>query len=315
MLFDSIWKDLKWQYQYGSPLVKIIFINAFVFIILNLLSVIDYFAKTNFGSFTLELISFKASKELLYQPWSILTYQFTQVGFLHILFNMLWLHLFGSIVSDFIGKNKIVPLYIIGGFFGAILYSIISAILFFSKSDLYNANNIMYGASAGVMAVVLAAATLAPNYEIRLLLLGNVKIKWIALVTVILDIIFLNDGNLGGHLSHLGGAFFGWLFITQLRNGNDYAHKFYAIIDFFKNIFKKKPKMKVVYNEKKEKVYAEETKKQQHQHQKNTNNNRPLNKQEKQKQLDTILDKINSSGYDSLNKDEKDFLYQISKED
>lgn len=310
MLFNSIWKDLKWQFEFGSPLVKIIFINVFVFICINFLLVIDFFAKTSIAATVLDYLSFKASKDFLYQPWSVLTYQFTHLNFLHLLFNMLWLYWFGSIINDFIGKNKILPLYILGGFCGALFYAVISNILLQTRPDLSTANAIMCGASAGVMAIVLATATLAPNYEVRLLFIGGIKIKWIALVIVLLDIIFLNDKNLGGHLSHLGGAFFGWLYIAQLRNGRDFAHTFYDVIDFFKNVFKRKPKLKVVYKEK-QKVYSNVK----HQQNDKTKTQSTLSKQEKQKQLDTILDKINSSGYDSLSKEDKDFLYQISKED
>jgi membrane associated rhomboid family serine protease len=313
MLFNSIWKDLQWQYKFGSPLIKIIFINAFIFIAINFLLIIDFFVKSNLGDFVLEHLSFKANRELLYQPWSILSYQFTHVGFMHILFNMLWLYWFGNIISDFIGKNKILPIYILGGFFGAIFYSIITILLQYTRPDL-STNGIMYGASAGVMAIVIATATLAPNYEIRMLFLGNVRIKWIAFITILLDILMIRDGNLGGHLAHLGGAFFGWIYIIQLRNGRDFAHTFYNVIDFFKNIFKKNPKLKVVHNQK-EKVFAHEEKKQQQNHKQTQQRHHSMNKQEKQKQLDSILDKINSSGYDSLSKDEKDFLFQMSKED
>jgi membrane associated rhomboid family serine protease len=313
MLFNSIWKDLQWQYKFGSPLIKIIFINAFIFIAINFLLIIDFFVKSNLGDFVVEHLSFKANRELLYQPWSILSYQFTHVGFMHILFNMLWLYWFGNIISDFIGKNKILPIYILGGFFGAIFYSIITILLQYTRPDL-STNGIMYGASAGVMAIVIATATLAPNYEIRMLFLGNVKIKWIAFVTILLDILMIRDGNLGGHLAHLGGAFFGWIYIIQLRNGRDFAHTFYSVIDFFKNIFKKKPKLKVVHKQK-EKVFAHDEKKQQQNQKQTQQQHHSMNKQEKQKQLDTILDKINSSGYDSLSKDEKDFLFQMSKED
>ncbi|MCB9074561.1 MAG: rhomboid family intramembrane serine protease [Chitinophagales bacterium] len=314
MLFGSIWKDLKWHLKFGVPLTKIIYANVFVFLLLSFLNVIDFFSKLHTSTWLLEHLSFFPSRQFFFQPWGILTYQFTHIGFMHILFNMLWLYWFGMIVQDFIGRNKIVPLYLFGGFFGAVFFALITNLIQLADPN-FNLNGSMHGASAGVMAIVWAAATLSPNYEIRLLLLGNIKLKWIALAILVLDIIMLNDGNFGGHIAHIGGAFFGWLYITLLRNGNDLTHPFYDVIDFFKSIFKKKEKMKVVYRkpQQQQKVYAGQEKKQQTN--KKESEFSELNKREKQEKLDNILDKINSSGYDSLTSAEKEFLFKISKED
>jgi membrane associated rhomboid family serine protease len=313
MLFDSIWKDLRWHFRFGSPLTKIIYINIFVFLVINLLIIIGLFSGKDTDSWLVNKLSFAASKTFLYQPWSLLTYQFTHIGLMHILFNMLWLYWFGNIVQDFIGKDKIVPIYILGGFCGAIFFAITSFLVNYTNEAVH-IGAYLYGASAGVMAVVFAAATLSPNYEIRLLFLGNVKLKWIALVILVLDIVMLPDGNFGGHIAHLGGAFFGWIYISMLRKGKDWAHTFYDVTNFFGSIFERKPKMKIVYQQpQKEKVYAQKENKQQQ-----TNKNKDtaaMSKREKQEILDSILDKINSSGYDSLTPSEKEFLFKMSKED
>jgi membrane associated rhomboid family serine protease len=306
MYGNSIWDDIKWQYRYGSPLIRIILINCACFIFINLLLLIDFFSGKDFGLTVSSYLSFWSDETFFYRPWSIFTFQFLHIGLLHLLFNMLALYWFGQIVQDFLGKNKIWPLYLLGGFAGAILFSVGYHLI-----NLTNPGHVsteVLGASAGVMAIVLAAATLSPDYEINLFIFGPVKIKWIAFVYVLLDILMIRDNNAGGHIAHLGGALFGWIYIKQLRNGHDLARPYYAVTDFFIGLFSKKNKLKVEYRNK-EKEYANVANKKQKQSQQD------ISKQSKQERLDEILDKISKSGYDSLNKEEKDFLFQISKED
>jgi membrane associated rhomboid family serine protease len=303
----DIWKDIKWQYTYGSDLIKLILINGAVFLLVNLISLpFALFLKEN----PVDLVSwfslYASPRNLLYHPWGIFTYMFLHEGFFHILFNMLFLYWFGQIVQDMIGKPKILPLYIFGGIAGGLLY-ILSYNVFPLFNNAVSAASCL-GASAGVMAVVLAAATIAPDFEIGLMFIGPVKIKWIALVYVLLDLIGIQSGNAGGHIAHLGGALFGFIFIRQLQNGNDLSKPFYAVTDFFTNLFKKKNKLKVEYKKEKEYAATFSNKKSAG----NTTNKNEINKQEK---LDAILDKINKSSYDSLSKEEKDFLFKISQED
>ena len=300
----DIWKDIKWQYQYGSDLIKLILINVAVFVIVNIISLpFILFLKENPIDLVSWLSLYASPKNLLYHPWGIITYMFLHEGFFHILFNMLFLYWFGQIVQDMIGKPKILPIYIFGGIAGGLLFILAYNFLPLFGNVVASASCI--GASAGVMAIVFAAATIAPDHQIGLMFLGPVKIKWIALVYLILDLIGIQNGNAGGHIAHLGGALFGFVYIRQLQNGNDFAKPFYAVIDFFKNLFKKKSKLKVEY--KNEKEYASTFSNKQ-----NTANKKETNKQEK---LDAILDKINRSSYDSLSKEEKDFLFKISQED
>jgi membrane associated rhomboid family serine protease len=308
MYGNSIWDDLKWQYRYGSPLIRIIILNAAVFVFINLLLLFDFFTGKNIGTLVSSYLSFWSDSTFFFRPWSILTFQFMHAGFLHLLFNMLALYWFGQIVQDFIGKNKIWPLYLMGGFAGAVLFSIGYHVVNLTNPGHVSAEVI--GASAGVMAMVLAAATLSPDYEIRLVIFGPVKIKWIAFVYVVLDFLMIRDSNAGGHIAHLGGALYGWIYVRQLRNGHDLARPYYAVVDFFTGLFRKKDKLKVEYR-RPEKEYANMGNKKQSQKQSQQN----TQQRSKQERLDEILDKISKSGYESLNKEEKDFLFQISKED
>ncbi len=301
----NIWQDIKWQYRYGSDLIKLILINIAVFIIVNLINIpFILFAKTVPFNLVDFLSLYASPHNFVRHPWGIFTYMFIHEGFWHILWNMLGLYWFGQIVQDMIGKPKILPLYIFGGIFGGLLYMLAYNIFpLFSNTVAVSS---CIGASAGVMAIVLAAATIAPNFELGFAIIGPVKIKWIALVYVVLDLINIQGGNAGGHIAHLGGALFGFVFIKQLQSGNDFTRPFYAVTDFFSNLFKKKSKLKVEY--KKEYVYTSE---------KNTKSNTAQQKEtaSKQEKLDAILDKINRSSYDSLSKEEKEFLFKISQED
>jgi membrane associated rhomboid family serine protease len=301
----NIWQDIKWQYRYGSDLIKLILINIAVFMIVNLINIpFILFAKTVPFNLVDFLSLYASPHNFVRHPWGIFTYMFIHEGFWHILWNMLGLYWFGQIVQDMIGKPKILPLYIFGGIFGGLLYMLAYNVFpLFSNSVGFSS---CIGASAGVMAVVLAAATIAPNFELGFAIIGPVKIKWIALVYVVLDLINIQGGNAGGHIAHLGGALFGFVFIKQLQNGNDFTRPFYAVTDFFSNLFKKKSNLKVEY--KKEYAYTSE---------KNTKSNTAQQKEtiSKQEKLDAILDKINRSSYDSLSKEEKEFLFKISQED
>lgn len=302
----NIWQDIKWQYRYGSDLIKLILINIAVFIIVNLINIpFILFSKSIPFDITGFLSLYASPHNLLRHPWGFFTYMFMHAGFFHLLFNMLGLYWFGQIVQDMIGKPKILPIYIFGGFFGGLLY-ILAYNVFPVFSNVVSSATCI-GASAGVMAIVLAAATIAPDYELRFAIFGNIKIKWIALAYVILDLINIQNSNAGGHIAHLGGALFGFIFIKQLQNGNDFSKPFYAVTDFFSGLFKKKSKLKVEY--KKEYAYTSSGKQTKGN---TTQQNETISKQEK---LDAILDKINRSSYDSLSKEEKDFLFKISQED
>jgi len=168
----------------------------------------------------------------------------------------------------------------------------------------------LIGASAGVMAVLVGIATYIPNMRVKLLLIGSIKFWYIAAFLVALDIIQIPMSNAGGHLAHLGGAALGYVYTKQLQKGNDIGSWFEKIMDSFASLFKsteRKAKMKTVYRKNTNKKSATQ--------QRRSFSSRKLNKDEKQKQIDAILDKISKSGYDSLNKSEKDFLFKAGKED
>ena len=232
-------------------------------------------------------------KLLLFRPWTILTHMFVHDGFLHVLFNMMWLYFGGTLFLTFHDSKKLLSTYLLGGLSGALLFILSMNLLPIFKDSIAFA----VGASAAVLAIVVAVATTAPNYVVRLVLIGPVKLKYIAIVSVLLDVLLIPQGNAGGHIAHLGGAFFGFIFASQLKRGNDLT------VDFLKPIFWLRDRIpsggkgiKVVHSKPKSRYeYNEE-------------------KGSKQEQVDAILDKIKRSGYDSLSKKEKEILFKASKE-
>jgi len=243
----SIIDDLKHQYKTGTALIKFIFINVAVFILVHLIGLlIFFFTGVSGSSMVAYWLALPADfGQLILKPWSIITYMFLHEGFLHIAFNMLILYFGGQIFLQFLDAKKLIGTYILGGISGGLLF-----ILTFNIFPVFNeivSGALALGASASVMAVLIAIAAYVPNYTVRLMLLGNVKLKYIALFYVIMDIISIPQGNAGGHIAHLGGAFFGFYFIYRLRNGKDITVGVNRLLNYIAHLFSSKRKMKVVY--------------------------------------------------------------------
>lgn len=243
----------------------------------------------------LRLFAVPASlRTLAMKPWTLITYMFTHKDILHILFNMLWLYWFGRIFLEYLDQRKLVVVYILGGISGAIVY-----VLSFNIFPVFTSlipESVAIGASASVMAVVVAIAAYVPNYPVHLLLIGRVKIIWIAVGIFVLTSFMDFSVNSGGKLAHMGGALFGYLYIVNLRKGKDPGRTLNRIIDSIASLFKaRKEKMKVSYSRKK------------------TDYEYNKAKAERQEKIDRILDKISKGGYDSLTKEEKDLLFSESQ--
>ncbi|MDY0102577.1 MAG: rhomboid family intramembrane serine protease [Lentimicrobium sp.] len=231
---------------------------------------------------------------LLSKPWTLLTYMFLHTEFFHILFNMLWLYWFGVIFVQYLSQRQLLGTYIFGGIAGALLY--VAAFNLFPVFDVARESALALGASASVLAIVVAISFYVPEYTIHLLLIGPVKIKYIAIFTVILDVFMISSANAGGHIAHLGGALWGFLWIKMIP-GFDPTSIFEPLLNLSKPKTLRKPKRKFRVH----------------------HNDRPMNdddynrqKAEKQKRMDAILDKISRSGYDSLTREEKDLLFSNS---
>lgn len=287
-MFESIKRDIQHQYMYGGMTVRLVLINLGIFVTIMLFRLVLFIVNAGqipgvFYTLTDGLSLANSWKLILFRPWTLITHMFFHTGFFHILINMLYLFWFGRVLENLLGNRKVLNTYILSGLAGALLYFIFSRIL-------YETTTYALGASAAVMGIAVAAATMAPDHEFQLLFIGRVKLKFLVLALVLLDLIMIPAmSNSGGHIAHIGGAIMGYVYIKLLYQGIDLGD-----INFKPNI--KRPKFDVYVNEEK----------------KSSNPANPR-KQKTQDRIDEILEKIKLSGYESLTQEEKDFLYEASK--
>lgn len=286
----------------NNGLIQIILINVIVFVALIVFKVVFTLSGlSEIYSSVLGYLMLPADfATFIFQPWSLITYFFTHEGFLHIIFNMLFLFWFGKLIQDFLGNNRLISLYVIGGIVGGLFYMLIYNVVPFYH-DRVDAS-LMLGASAGVFAVVVGSATFMPNHTFFLLILGAVRIKYIALFYVLLSLSRTIGSNAGGELAHIGGAIIGFLFIKQLQKGNDLGTPVIQAMDFFKGLFKPSPKIKVTH-----KKSGSSTKRAA------SSSPSSAGGRTDQAEIDAILDKISDKGYESLSKEEKQKLFNASR--
>lgn len=306
-MFKSIYNDIKGQFNYGNNVTRLLLINVIVFVVLWI--IYAFIALTQGPGFMEVRNTFRdfftlppSLLGMLKKPWTIFTHMFLHESPMHLIGNMIGLYIFGRIFGDLLGDRRVVPLYILGGLMG-ILFIQLAVVVF--KIDIGHA----LGASAAVMAIVVASAIIAPNYEIRLILFGNVKIKYIALVYIIFDIIGLaNLSNTGGHFAHIGGMLMGWFYILMIQANNDPAVWMNKSFDSIKNFFSPKAKP-----QKKEKSPLSVKYKATVPRANRSNKKASMQTISYQEKLDAILEKISKNGIASLSKEEKEFLDKASK--
>ena len=291
----GLWNDIKESFRKGNYLTRLIYINVAVFIAIAIVSVIGFLMKNPLlTEKSINLLAIPASLKLfLVKPWTIITYMFTHKDIWHILFNMLWLYWFGRIFLEYLDQKKLVAVYLLGGICGAIVF-VLSFNIFPAFTEQLDIS-VAIGASASVMAVVMAIAVCVPNYSITLFLLGRIKIIYIALGIFILTSVMDFSVNSGGKLAHIGGALFGYLYIVGMRKGRDPGKWINKIIDSMATIFRPSKKMKVTH---KKPV---------------TDYDYNRAKAERQAKINKILEKISKGGYDSLTREEKDYLFRESQ--
>lgn len=298
----SLFDEIKRYYSTGDTLRRLILINIGVFIFVHLFALVLFLFNLQTGQFNpvVKWLSLPAYPgDLLLRPWTVVTYMFLHEGLFHIVFNLLWLFWFGRMFLTSFRQKQLTAVYLLGGFAGGFLY--ILAYNIFPVFDQYKMSSLALGASAAVMAIVIAISAYKPNYAINLLLIGPVKIKYIAIVVVVLDVISIKMGNAGGHIAHLGGALFGYWFGESAKSGKNITKGFSRFLDKFFAFFKMGPKMHVSH---KKSTYK-------------WGNTRKMDdfeynrrKADDQQRMDEILDKISKKGYASLSREEKEFLFR-----
>jgi len=285
----SIVEDFKMQYRTGGVTQQLIFWNVGIGLAFFL---IRAFSPPVF-QIVIDWISLQSVlSEAIVKPWTFITYAFLHADFWHLLFNMIVLNFASRLFLTYFTQKQFFGLYLLGGIFAGMVFVL---------TDLFLQNDtFLVGASGAIMAVLIAAATYSPLSEVRLLLIGNVKLWHIAVVLLILDLIQIPMSNTGGHLAHIGGSLFGFLYIKLLQNGTDLSKIVSNVIDYFVSLFtpRKSAPFKKVHKNVNQQTKASKPKTQ---------------KDITQQQIDEILDKISKSGYDSLTKEEKEFLFKVGK--
>ncbi|WP_423148608.1 rhomboid family intramembrane serine protease [Rubrolithibacter danxiaensis] len=282
-LFKELWFKMVHS---GSRMNLFIGINIAVFLLIGIIHVLEVLGGNDgiiSGWITAQLAMPAYLPAFLYKFWTPFTYMFTHTEFFHILFNMLWLYWMGRIFEDFMNARQFTFTYLAGGLAGAAIFILAYNLFPVFQSSLPAA--LILGASASVSAIVIATATLVPDYSIMLLFFGEVKLKYLALVFILMDILSIAGNNPGGSIAHLGGALLGFVYIKQLRRGTDWS-----------KLFKRKQKLHVIKNVQ-------------------TKSAGTATRLPDQDVIDKILDKISKSGYESLTRQEKEQLFKASNKE
>lgn len=290
----NFWNIVKQQFRDGDSIIRLIFINLILFTSVKIISIVFLLFNIDFTWAASYLSAPAYMPDLLNVAWTPLTYMFFHEDVLHILFNMLTLYWFGRLFLMFFTPKQLVALYILGGFVGYVFFAGAYNLFPYFQSSIKG--SVLLGASGSIMAIILAAATKSPEMQMRFLLLGNVKLKYIALVAVLASFFGITSNNAGGEIAHLGGALMGYLFVVSLRQGRDITAWLNKLMDAVSGFFKPR-KLKV----KKNKSYAGR---------KMTDAEYNQSKVKRMQDIDRILDKIKSSGYESLSAQEKRQLFE-----
>lgn len=288
-----------------NALTWLIIINAVVFVLIFFLKIFYYLSGSPANDFYAGILDWfvlpKSLHVLATRPWTVITYMFTHDSIWGLISTLLWLWGFGYILQDLTGNKKLIPLYLYGGLAGALSFLLITNLLPASVQNAATGYPLV-GGGASVMAVAIATTTLAPNYRIFPMLNGGIPLWVLTLIFVAIDYATVAGSSTGSALAHLGGGAMGFLFVYQLRRGNDWGEWMGNFYDWLNDLFNPNKKHKV--RPVKEQHFYKTTKK-------------PFHKTPhfSQQRLDEILDKINQKGYHHLSEEEKEFLQKASKED
>lgn len=286
----NIIEEIKYQAKFGNAITKIIFVNAIVFVLLFAANLFIKISLNNAFSLNSAVAVPASFSELFNHPWTIITYQFSDFHFIHFLFNCIGLYFVGQLFFDFYKQNEAWKIYVLGGISGALLFVITSSFVPGFKNNLP-----LIGSSASLYAIFFATASYAPHFKINLFGVIPTRLMWLAIGFLFLDVLSLIGTNPGGHLAHIGGAVFGFIY-AKFKQGQ-------IQVKLFEPVIVQKPI---------EKKFTVEVN-HQYNRQRQTNPT-TIDRKPSQDEVDAILDKINLYGYDRLSKEEKDLLFKASQD-
>ncbi len=288
--------NLKVFFKQKSLLSRLILINIGVFLLISIVNLINYLFQIESTGFYGPIVPYLALPSdlgsLSLKPWTLLTYMFSHESFFHLFFNMLVLYFGGSIFREYLSKRKLLSMYLLGGISGGLLYVI--SYNYFPVFQNSVAVSVAIGASASVLAILVAIATYVPNYHVHLLIIGKLRLKYLAIILVVIDIISIQGNNPGGHIAHIGGALYGFISIMFFKKGFDFS----KWLSLPKISFRRGPRKSYSNPNYAKRPVTDE----------DYNRKRAAN----QAEIDKILEKISKSGYASLSKSEKEKLFKMS---
>lgn len=304
MAYRSIYEEIKDQFKFGTHTVRLCLLLLGIYLAILVIQILGKIPNIGFDitDFTYWVGMPAGFQAWIYKPWTIFTYALVHLSIWHILNNLLGLYIFGRILEEFVGSKYIRPVFILGALAGGLAFLISSTVF-----ENYFANSSMIGASAGVLALLFAAVRVTPDYTIGILFIGQVRIKYIALFILILDLAFIaNDANTGGHIAHIAGAMMGYFVMSQVYNGVDVTTLISGVKSKLfptKTASEKAKHLKVVY--KKNTGSTDER----------TRSKISSDRKSDIENIDKILDKINEKGgIDQLTKEEREILFRAPKD-
>ena len=310
----GIIEEIKNRYRSGSLLIKLIFINAGIFLAVKLSVFVLMLAGID-ASVVMDMVELPSSwAEVTMRPWTLVTYMFMHGDLMHIFFNMLCLYWMGMVFLEFNTPKQLVALYVLSGLMGAAFYLMAYNLL----PGFAGASSGLVGASASVLGVLVSACMRAPNYRINLLFIGSVALKWVAIVMVVLGVISFDGNNLGGHIAHAGGAVMGVIYALLLRCGFDITKGINRLIDRISDLFERHPKPmgepvqggRYHYGKSESDNASKSTKSST---KSDSDDLRSQYVTKEQAEVDAILEKIKVSGYASLSQEEKKRIFTAGK--
>ena len=290
----ALFSDIEKFSKQKSILFYLIGINLAVFLLIKIVGIVLLLFNIDQGNMFVWIELPASFPALFHRPWTLISYMFTHQGFLHIAFNLLWLYWFGQIFLQFFTPKQLNTVYLLGGIVGGLLFMFSYNIFPYFQDR--TEKSYLIGASASVMAIVFASAFYKKDYRINLLFLGNIRLIYIAFFLFILDFISIDSDNPGGHIAHIGGALMGFWYAQAYTKGKDLTAGINRFFDNIANLFTKKQKPAKSTHRWSETDYEY--------------NKRRSNEN---KEIDSILDKIKKSGYNSLSENEKKTLFNARR--
>jgi membrane associated rhomboid family serine protease len=314
---SSISDDIRMRWATGGMVVRLLLVNVAVYLLLATLGLLETMGipvPNPGGAFGLATTS--DLHLLIRRPWSIVTHMFVHLGVWHLVMNLLILWWMGGMFRSYFGDRRTLSTYLMGGLSGWLAYFV----LLNTVPGFGGGGGFALGASAAVMALMVATAVYLPDTTIRLFLIGPVKLKWVALVYVLLDYAALSRGaNVGGHIGHLGGAAYGLLYVRGMKSGRDLGAPLERLLDALTTLFSRgtagtsRAKKSRTKRKRGKGLYAvhRSVDKEGRTQRARTDEEFNAEKKARQERIDRILDKISKVGYDQLTKEEKDFLFRF----